>query len=762
MLTRNIKQNLQQYIRVANYLSVAQIFLQDNFLLNKPLNTADIKPRLLGHWGTCPGINVIYAHLSLLVKQQQINNSLFILGSGHGYPALQANLFLEETLLETHHQATLDAQGIGYVAKNFSWPRGFASHSNPEVNGIISEGGELGYGLSIAYGSVLDNPDLITFCLIGDGEAETAPMAGAWHLNKLVSQPQNGVVLPILHLNDGKISMPTIYGRMSNQELIAYFYGMNYQPMIVDYGDDNDDLLHQTLENAYQRILQIKNGESKDGRLPMIIFRSKKGLTGVKNLNNQKIEGTFRAHQVVLEKAKTDSNQLKLLEDWLKSYRFEELFDNKFGDFRQAILPDNGQRLGQNPIALGQTRQKLNLPQIDRLAIECKQAGEIESLSMHKAGDYLAELFRLNPTNYRLFSPDETTSNRLQAVFEHTKRAWNLPIHDYDDNLAVDGRVMEILSEHELQGLYQGYNLTGRYGAMTSYEAFMAIPQTMIDQYAKFIKQSTQNPRRKPLAPMVYLLTSNGWRQDHNGFSHQNPSFIANLLRQQSGSTVYFPADQNSILATLDYVYQTENSINAIVAGKQKQLLWRTLSEAKEDIKQGANIWQFISDEDPDLIIAAAGDYVAKEAIWALKLLKNELPNLRLRFVYISSLTSGAIGDDQNRLTLADFEAKFTADKPIIFNFHGFSDTLKGILYNYTDQKRASVHGYIEKGSTTTPFDMMVLNETSRWHLLLEALEKLSPYLVPNKEFIQQKYQQKLAEHQTQITKYGVDLDETK
>ncbi len=762
MLNQKTKQSLEQFIRAADYLSVAQIFLQDNFLLKRPLIPADIKPRLLGHFGTCPGINVVYAHLNLLIKEQNIDNSLFVLGSGHGFPALQANLFLEETLSQTDAKADLTESGIGYLARQFSWPYGYASHANPQVKGVISEGGELGYSLATAYGSVIGRPDLTTFCLIGDGEAETGTLAAAWQLNKLFSPKHNGVVLPILHLNGYKISTPTIFGRMSDKELVDYFSGLRYQPILVDYDKDGDRAMYEALKQAYAKIEAIRAERASDRRLPMIVFRSSKGLGGVKELDNQKIEGNCLSHQVVLTKAKTDSLQLVKLEQWLKSYQFEELFDGQFGNFVKEILPIYKRRMGMNKLALAEPKMELKLPKLEDLAKEAGQPGTESSLAMYTAGQYLSKIFELNP-QFRLFSPDETTSNRLQAVFEQTTRAWDLPVTDFDAYLSQDGKVFEMLNEQVLQGLYQGYNLSGGVGAMTSYEAFMTVALSMVDQYAKFIKQAQATDFRSPVAPMVYLLTSTGWRQDHNGFSHQSPSFISGLLRQQQNSSVYFPLDQNMMIACLDRVYQTKNSINAIVAGKQEQLLWRNLAQAREDIKAGASVLEPFNSEQPDLVLAAAGDYVANEAIKAAQILNKELPEIKLRFVYVNALSTNAIGADDNKLSQADFERLFTKDKPIIFNYHGFPQDMQAIMFNYADRKRVSIAGYIEQGSTTSPFDMMIRNKTSRWHLVMTAANKLAEQGTISAEktsAICSVYSNKIKQNIDQIKQTSLDLDE--
>jgi len=544
-------ENIKKFIRAANYLTVSQIFLQDNFLLERDLRFDDIKPRLLGHWGSCPGVNHVYAHLLNIQKQLDFAKSglktAFMLGPGHAFPALQANLFLEETLSKIDKNAVRNSQGIAYISKNFSWPGGFPSHASPFTPGVILEGGELGYSLSTAFGAVLDNPNLVMTILIGDGEAETGPIAAAWHLNKLINPVENGVVLPVLHLNGYKISGPTIFGSMSDFELIQFFHGAGWEPRIVDEysAEDFDFELSKVFSSAFRDISRIKFGRNNGFvRLPMIIMRSKKGSSGITENNGKKIEGNSLAHQVPLLNAMSDKKELKKLEDWLKSYKFEELFDFEKGEFKPWLndfLPEKSSRIGQNCFVDANLNFKeLKLPEID------ERVGE-KSLAMNAIGDFLKEVFEKNPENFRFFSPDETYSNKLDAIFKVTSRSWQREIKPWEKDLSKNGRVTEILSEHSLQGLLQGYILTGRHGILTSYEAFAPIISSMMDQYAKFLAQSQEVEWRGDLASLNYILTSTGWRQDHNGFSHQNPSFIDEVLRRENRiGQIFLPADDNS------------------------------------------------------------------------------------------------------------------------------------------------------------------------------------------------------------------------
>lgn len=762
--------NYKKFQRAVNYLTVAQIFLQDNFLLERPLQASDIKPRLLGHWGSCPGVSLIYAHLNRLIKDYG-QEMMFILGPGHAFPALQASLFLEGSLQEFYPKATLDIEGIAYICHNFSWPHGFPSHSNPGTPGVILEGGELGYSLSTAYGAVLDNPNMIVACLMGDGEAETGPAAASWHLNKLVDPKTNGTVLPILHLNGYKISGPTVFGRMSDDELKALFWGYGYEPKIVD-GDDLDQKTAEALDWAHHLIWDIKHSEAKPSpRLPMIILRTPKGMTGPTELDGQKITGNCLSHQVVLTEAKTNKTQLKMLEDWLKSYHFEELFDKKtgFGDFLKEIIPEGVSRMGMSPHAHGgkPVYQALNLPKIEDFCEDATKPGTIGSSSMVRAGLYLKEVFHLNQANhnFRLMSPDETYSNKLHAVFEETARGWVWPIKDWDKDLTRTGRVMEMLSEQTLQGLIQGYILTGRHGIFASYEAFIQIVASMMDQYAKFIKHTADYPWRKDFPSLNYILTSSGWRQDHNGFSHQNPGFIDGVLQRHGDFVdVYLPPDGNSTLVVLEKMLSSVRKINVLSAGKTLEPRWLTPELARDQIESGVMIWDFASDPEPDVVLTAAGDYSTKETLAAINLAKSEWPSARFRFINISSLTSKGLGTSEQPMSRLEFNRLFTQDKAVICNFHGYPETLKSILFDYIkDASRFDVRGYVECGSTTTPFDMHVRNRTSRYHLVIAIFDRLAKANVLPRNIAQNiilKYQTKISLNTGYIMKHGVDMPE--
>ncbi len=763
--------DFEKFRRVTNYLTVAQIFLQDNFLLERPLTFDDIKPRLLGHWGSGPGVNLIYSHLNSMIKKYG-QEMIFVLGPGHAFPALQANLFLEGTLGEFYPQATHTYDGIAYICRNFSWPYGFPSHSNPGTPGVILEGGELGYSLSNAYGAALDNPNLIVACLVGDGEAETGPAAASWHLNKLVNPKTNGTVLPILHLNGYKISAPTIFGRMSDDELKALFWGYGYEPRIVS-GDDLDQQMEDTLDWAHELIWSIKKSpdEVVAPRLPMIIMRTLKGMSGPKELDGNRIEGNCLSHQVVLTEAKNDPKQLKMLEEWLQSYKFNELFDriNGFGDFVGKIVPEKAQRMGVSPHAHGgdPVYKPLNLPSVEQFAEDAIIPGTIGSSSMIRAGLYLKEVFKLNKenNNFRFMSPDETYSNKLNAIFEEVSRAWVWPIESWDKDLSQDGRVMEMLSEHNLQGLAQGYVLTGRHAIFASYEAFIQVVASMMDQYAKFVKHAADYPWRKTFPSLNYILTSSGWRQDHNGFSHQNPGFIDDALQRHGDFVdVYFPADGNTTLVVLEKMLSSTRQINVMCAGKTLEPRWLTPDLARKQVTAGIMTWDFASDANPDVIMVGVGDYPTKETLAAISLAKKEWPDIKLRFINVSSLTNKGFGQGHRMLSELEFNDLFTTDKPVICNFHGYPETLKAILFNYiNDATRFDVRGYIECGSTTTPFDMHVRNRTSRYHLVMAIFKQLFKQgRIPQTEAqrIITKYHQLIDANTAYIRIHGIDMPE--
>ncbi|TSD03455.1 MAG: phosphoketolase [Parcubacteria group bacterium Athens0714_16] len=774
----NTIESIKKYTRVANYLSAVQIYLQDNFLLERELKLEDIKPRLLGHWGSCPGINFVYANLNALVKKYS-NDVLFILGPGHGFPALQSNLFIEGTLEKYYSEATRDEKGVGYISKNFSWPYGFPSHSNPETPGVILEGGELGYALSTAYGSVLDNPDLITCALIGDGEAETGPTATAWHLNKFVDPKTNGAVLPILHLNGYKISGPTVFGRMSNEELTNLFSGYGYEPFIVDGWNDVENVyekMFETLNGCYKKIKEIQNQARNEKeiippRFPMIILKTLKGWTGIKELDGQKIEGNCLSHQVIGPDAKENPETLKAIENWLKSYNFGELFDKKNGFCEEIkeIIPDKKLRMGDSKYCMGDRTEykSLKLPEVDKFSEDSSIPGTIGSSSMRRAGLYLNEVFKLNEKNknFRLFSPDETYSNKLDEVFKTTSRAFVWPVESWDKDLKQDGRVMEMLSEHSLQGLMQGYVLTKRHGIFASYEAFIQIVSSMADQYAKFLKIARKTKWRGDISSFNYILTSSGWRQEHNGFSHQNPGFIDDMLqRQEDFVNVYFPPDGNSTLAVLEKMLSSKNEINILVAGKKVEPRWLTPNLAKKELENGIMIWDFASDENPNIVITSVGDYLTTEALASVDVIKKELPQIKIRFVNIMAMSPTGLGPTGKIVSKKEFDEYFTTDKPVIINFHGYPQSMKQILFDYgVDSERFIIRGYVENGSTTTPFDMHVRNKTDRFNLAMDVFRKLSQKgnIEKNKaDELVKKYENKLLEHTEYIKKHGVDMEE--
>jgi len=771
-----MNQVLEKFIRAADYLSAVQIYLRGNYLLTEPLQRDHIKPRLLGHWGTCPGINFTYAHLNRAIIEHDLD-MMFVLGPGHGFPAVQSNLFLEGTLSKYYKNITRDKDGIADMSKLFSWPYGFPSHSNPEAPGVILEGGELGYALATSYGAILDNPSLIVSCLIGDGEAETGPTATAWHLSKLIDPGRNGAVLPILHLNGYKISGPTFYGRMSNEELQSLFWGYGYDPIFVDAyeGDDVHDQMRAALDKAVNDIRFTQHCAremtlTKNPRWPMIILRTPKGWHSIKQIREKRIEDNHYSHQVIADGATHNEEEFRLLEEWLRSYRFEELFDGeKFDADIESLIPRPDRRMGDNSHAHGgSTYRALNLPDLNNYStnatcnLDDPICGEVSS--MEKIGEYLRDIMRMNEgeRNIRLFSPDETYSNKLQAVFEATKRTFVWPHREWDKDLAWDGRVMEMLSEHSLQGLIQGYVLTGRHGLFVSYEAFVQIVASMADQYAKFLKVAREVPWRGTIPSLNYILTSTGWRQEHNGFSHQNPGFIDGVLQRQGCFTnVYFPADANIALATFHKMMSSTREINVMVCEKRPLPIWRTLEEAKTDVRDGLSIWNFASDEDPHVVIASAGDYPTQEALAAVSIIRQELPELRVRFVNITSLSALGMGNSECRVLAHNFDEYFTKDKPIIVNFHGYPQTMKQVLFDYgCDSSRVRIHGYEEVGSTTTAFDMMVRNHVDRYHLAMEAFAFAEKQGVIDKKTatrLTKSLQDKLDAHHAYIMENGDD-----
>lgn len=774
---------LDKYLRYVNYLGAAQLYLKDNFLLRRPLSPDDIKDRILGHWGTVPGLNFIYAHLNYLICKHG-PSMLYVAGPGHGAPAVLANLFAENTLAEYFPMYQRNESGTGRLIKYFSWPGGFPSHANPATPGAIVEGGELGYSLSTSYGAVLDNPDLIVACVVGDGEAETGPLAASWHSNKFLNPRESGAVLPILHANGYKITGPTIYGTMSDKELIDLFTGFGYEPRIVNCIQLDLKKVHQemidALEWAYQKICAIqKEARSQKKPVirpiwPMLIVRSLKGWTGIKKIDGHMVEGGYRSHGIPVSDPKTNMKTFKLVKGWLENYFVTELVDCKGRPLPEILefVPKGNLRMGMNKYAIGgNLRKALHLPDVEKYAVKLEKRGQPEVGNTIVSSDYIRDIFVLNKKekNFRFMCPDETESNKFMSLFEVTNRAYVWPIQAYDENLAQDGRVMEILSEHTLQGWLEGYLLTGRHGIFATYEAFATIVASMVDQYAKFLKQSLKVPWRKPISSLNYLLSSVGWRQEHNGYSHQNPSFISNILEKHGEfCSVYFPPDANSLLVILEDCFKRTNSINVIAANKNPMAQWLTVEEARKQLKTGVSTWDWVDpkgSKNPDIVLAAAGDVLVLEAMAAISILKKVVPELKVRFVNVSELTALGVGDERHPLSISDedFYRYFTEDRPIIFNFHGYPAVLKKLIFGHAAADRFIVHGYIEEGTTTTPFDMCVVNKTSRYHLVMDALRegaKVNKAVAKKAPKLIRKFQEKLKEHYKFIREFGRDLPE--
>ncbi len=765
---------LRKYVRATDYLSVSQIYLKENTLLKRPLRFDDIKPRLLGHWGTCPGITFVYAHVNRLIVK---NNAkfLYVVGPGHGFPAMQANLFVEKSLTHFYpEKIPYNEKGIIEICSNFSAPYGYPSHSNPEAPGAILEGGELGYCLSVSYGSVLDNPDLITVCLVGDGESETGPLAAAWHANKIVNPAENGAVLPILHVNGYKISGPTVPGRMDDTELRKYYEGCGYEPHFVTEGKGYDvyKKMAEVMDECYVKIRAIqKQSKTKKGivkpKWPMIVMRTPKGWTGVKYDGKTKLEGNCKSHQVIVKNAKKDKRHLKMLEKWMKSYKFEELFNEKKNAFCkeiQSLIPKKGMACGSQKHAFGgEIVKDLKYPKLSDIALKFRKRGTKKSSSMERTGKFFEQILKLNKkkNNFRIFSPDETYSNKIDAVFSQTSRCWQWPIEKFDTDMKPQGKVMEMLSEHTLFGMLHGYSVTGRHGVFVSYEAFVQVIASMADQYVKFIKASEVVKFRKPLPAMNVILTSLLERQDHNGFSHQNPSFISSMT-EKDGNIIktYLPPDANSMLVTMEECFKSRDSLNVIVAGKKKNFDWLSLKEAHQQMDNGIMTWDFASDKNPQVVIASSGDYVTNECLAAIQIIKEMLPKVRLRFVCISELTSLGVGDETVKSSSPMLDKHFTKNRPVIYNFHGYPQTIKKLLFDYTGCNRIKVNGYMEEGSTTTPFDMKARNKISRYHLVLDVIDALLAEKSISKkdhDWVKKETVSDLNNHRDYILEYGTD-----
>jgi len=763
--------------RAANYLSVGQIYLLDNPLLEEPLELKHIKPRLLGHWGTTPGLNFIYVHLNRAIKARDLD-MIYVTGPGHGGPGIVANTWLEGTYSEIYPHVPQNARGMQRLFKQFSFPGGIPSHAAPETPGSIHEGGELGYALSHAYGAVFDNPNLIAACVVGDGEAETGPMATSWHSNKFLNPATDGAVLPILHLNGYKIANPTILARISGEELHSLFVGYGYKPYLVE-GDDPaamHRLMAQTLDRVFDEIRSIQT-EARQGRVshrpiwPMIILKTPKGWTGPKEVDGLKTEGFWRSHQVPFAEMATRPDHVKLLESWMKSYRPEELFDDHGSLTTEiaALAPKGDRRMSSNPHANGGLlMRELDLPDIADYAVDVPSPGERIAEATTVMAQYLRDVLRASEArrNFRVFGPDETASNRLSHVFEATDRAWDAETLPYDDHLSPDGRVMEILSEHTCQGWLEGYLLTGRHGLFNCYEAFVHIIDSMFNQHAKWLKVTRGIPWRRPIPSLNYLLTSHVWRQDHNGFSHQDPGFIDYVCNKKADIVrVYLPPDANCLLHVTDHCLRSWNRINVIVAGKQPQPQWLSLDDAVNHCTAGIGIWEWASNDkgsEPDVVMACAGDVPTLETLAAVSLLRQHLPELKVRVINVVDLmTLQPHEEHPHGLTDRDFDALFTTDKPVIFAHHGYPWLIHRLTYRRTNHRSFHVRGYKEEGTTTTPFDMVVLNDLDRFHLATDVIDRL-PQLGYLAAYAKQALRDKLIEHKAYIRQRGEDMPEVR
>jgi xylulose-5-phosphate/fructose-6-phosphate phosphoketolase len=768
-------ESLALYRRATNYLAAAQVYLRENALLREPLKPEHIKRRLLGHWGTCPGINLVYAHLNRLVRATG-RRVLLVTGPGHGAAANLANLWLEGTLGEVYSEYARDGAGLSRLVRSFSWPGGFPSHLNPGTPGVIHEGGELGYALATAFGAALDDPGLLVACIVGDGEAETGPTAAGWHGNRYLDPKTCGAVLPILHVNGYKIASSTIFGDMEDGEIAAYFHGLGYEPLLAGDGTesfDYDGALSAALDDAHASIVEVQR-RARSGeevlrpRWPVIVLRTPKGWTGpALDEKGRAIEGSWRAHQVPLEDPAKDPEQLRLLESWLRSYRPEELFDESGGPCAEllATIPDGDLRLGRCPAANGgEVLRPLDLPPMAEHFVATDGRGAEAVSANDRLGGYLRDVFQRNPETFRIFCPDELTSNRLGKTLEATSRAFVWPKAPNDEHVAYDGRILETLSEHNCEGWLQGYLLTGRHGLFPCYEAFLPIVDGMVNQYGKFLKTACEVPWRKPVASLNLLLTSEGWRQDHNGYSHQGPGFLNTLLTKKSSVVrVYLPPDANTLISTVDHCLRSRQYINAIASNKYPQPVWLSPEEAVAHCKKGVSEWRWAGTaggETPDVVLASAGAIPTVETMAAAWLLRNELPELKTCVVNVTDLLSIATPNAHpHGIPHEEFEALFGTVTPVVFAFHGYPTALKEILFDRWNPLRFHIRGYEEEGTTTTPFSLLLQNRISRWDLVLEALKRV-PRLERIAAPIVEKYRAKTAAHKSYVEEHGEDPEE--
>jgi xylulose-5-phosphate/fructose-6-phosphate phosphoketolase len=774
-LTKPELARIDAWWRAANYLAVGQIYLMDNPLLREPLLPQHVKPRLLGHWGTTPGLNFVYAHLNRAISARDVE-MMYVIGPGHGGPGLVASAWLEGTYSEVYPNISYDAEGMRRLFMQFSFPGGIPSHVAPETPGSIHEGGELGYSLSHAYGAAFDNPDLVVAAVVGDGEAETGPLATSWHSNKFVDPRRDGAVLPILHLNGWKIANPTVLARIPEDELVALFRGYGHAPYIVSGSDPKE--MHQafaaTLDRCLDEIRQIQQ-EARTARRkaparrswPMIVLRSPKGWTGPAEVDGHKVEGYWRSHQVPFADARADDGHRAVLEQWLRSYRPEQLFgpDGAPVPDIAALHPRGDRRMSATPHANGGILLRdLRLPDFRDYAVDVETPGTGAVEATKVLGTFLRDVMGDNMSNFRLFAPDENSSNRLQDVMEVTDRAWNAEILPYDDHLAVDGRIMEILSEHTCEGWLEGYLLTGRHGLFSCYEAFIHVIDSMFNQHAKWLKVTDDIPWRRPIASLNYLLTSHVWRQDHNGFSHQDPGFIDHVVNKKADVIrAYFPPDANTLLSVADHCLRSRQYVNVIVAGKQPALQYLSMDEAVVHATKGIGIWDWASTDDgeePDVVIGCAGDVPTMEALAAVDLLRGFFPDIRVRFVNVVDLMR--LQDEREHphgLSNADFDSLFTKDKPVIFAYHGYPWLIHRLTYRRTNHANFHVRGYREEGTTTTPFDMTVLNQVDRFDLAMDVIDRV-PRLQGTSGWARETLKNKLIEHRIHVRTHGEDLPE--
>jgi len=777
-ISNDLLQKMHAYWRAANYLSVGQMYLTANPLLKKPLAAEHIKHLLLGHWGTSPGQNFIYVHLNRIIRQYDLN-MIYIAGPGHGGPALVANTYLEGTYSEIYPSISRDEAGLQKLFKQFSFPGGIPSHVSPECPGSIHEGGELGYSLSHAFGAVFDNPSLIAACVIGDGEAETGPLATAWHSNKFLNPVTDGTVLPILHLNGFKIANPTILARISREELEQLLNGYGWAPHFVE-GDDPERMhkaMAEVLDEVVGEIQSIRAkaksdeaaGQANRPRWPMLVLRTPKGWTGPKIVNGLPVEGSFRAHQVPIPDPAGNHEQLKQLESWLKSYAPEELFDDN-GALKPelaGLAPEGDRRMGSNPNANGGLLLvDLKMPDFRDFALKVPAPGKIKASDTAVLGEFLAEVIRLNQgqRNFRLFGPDETLSNKLDAVFKTTNRQWEANRTEQDQYLSTDGRVMEVLSEHQCEGWLEGYLLTGRHGLLNSYEAFIHIVDSMFNQHAKWLKVTAHIPWRRRIASLNYLLASHVWRQDHNGFTHQDPGFIDHVVNKKAEIVrVYLPPDANCLLSTIDHCLRSRHYVNVVVAGKHPAPQWLNMEDAVLHCSKGVGIWPWASndrDSEPDVVMAAAGDVPTLETLAAISILRQKLPELKIRMINVVDLMKlQPQTEHPHGLSDFDFDMLFTRDKPVIFAYHGYPWLIHRLTYRRTNHGNLHVRGYKEEGTITTPFDMTVLNDMDRYHLVMDVIERL-PKLGEKCAYLKQEMQDLLIRHREYINAQGLDMPE--